>query len=132
MICRYSLLALLVALTGCDGNSSVDAGGGDDAGNADGGDTDAGHLTLPDGGPGPVPIFRNEVEGSDDMIGRAALTIMGLPQFGGNPARCVACHAMTGATIRDWGTLSDTAWSTCLANLTPASRADSEAIVSCF
>jgi hypothetical protein len=129
MISRYSML-LVLALAGCDGESPTDAGG-DDAGDIpiDDGGRDAG---SPDAGAGPAPIFRNEDERDDDTIARESLRTMGLPQFGGNPSRCVACHAMTGGTIREWRDLTNTARTACFSNLAPADSAAAAAVIDCF
>lgn len=128
---RHSFF-LLALLAGCDGEMP-DTDAGDDPDSGAPPMEDAGRDAGMDAGPGPAPTFRNADLRPDEQVARDALRSLGLPMFGGNPARCVACHDLsTAGAIRAWADPSAAAWTNCFSNLAPATRAESAAIIECF
>ena len=56
---------------------------------------------------------------------------MGAPSAGATRESCAECHGMTRQRIRYWRAMSDTAWSTCFADLEVATPAAAQAVIDC-
>ncbi|MFO0708402.1 MAG: hypothetical protein U0353_01110 [Sandaracinus sp.] len=78
-----------------------------------------------------APLFRNEVTLPDAELAQQALRLMGAPEAGGSGS-CHDCHGLTRNSIAQMRTISDTAWSSCFADLDPATPAAAQAIIACF
>lgn len=114
---RLALVAVLLALPGCPGPTPAPSDAGRDA-------------ARPDGGP-VAPIFRTGVTMADRDLAMEALRLMGAPEAGG-VGSCHTCHGLTRESVRHMRDLSDAAWSTCFADLTPSTPAEAQAIAACF
>lgn len=127
------LAAALVAACGGD-PASPDAGGGEEDGGGGESDAgsggDAGDPGL-DAGPDVAPLFRNSVDLPDGELAMQALRLMGAPSAGGSGS-CTECHAVTRQNIRRFYDITNTAWTTCFADLEVPTQEAAQAIVDCF
>lgn len=126
------LLSVVLCLSGCPENppAPVDASVGTDApSTVDAPTARVDAPTPPDDAPTGPPIFRNPMPGaSDTTIAIGALAALG----SGGSFSCSECHGLTRARLRQWETLSDTALSACLTDLTVASQASAMSMITCL
>jgi hypothetical protein len=118
-------LAGLSLVIGC-------GGGGSSPSDASGDDTDAPPTpdARPDAEPEPLPVLYNPVDGTDDAIALAALQRLGAPVVGAD-TRCQACHTMTNAHLKQWGTYSAAAYP-CLTGVDLTSTGSAQGALSCL
>jgi hypothetical protein len=115
---RAPLLLGLLVLSGCSGPAPAPSDAGRDA-------------ARPDAGP-TAPIFRTGVVMADRDLATEALRLMGATEAGGTGRSCHACHGLTRQSVAHMRELSDAAWSSCFADLTPSTPAEAQEIVDCF
>ena len=82
--------------------------------------------------PAPVaPLLRNPVDLADADLAQQALAALGGPVEGAD-RNCNACHGITQGKMRSWETLSNTALSDCLTDLSVSSEASALTMINCI
>lgn len=135
--CATYLLAAALLQVGCGDARTSNDDAGADLGSAPDASTDLGRIDAGvddlgvDASLGDAPTLRHRVDMPASALAREALRLMGATEAGGANS-CHDCHGITRDSIRHFRELSDTAWSTCFADLAVTTPAAAERVISCF